>query len=144
MSEHSSMGPDSLEGVLVGVPQNLSKGSGACARSHSSHPTPLSEFRIKNRLREMPPHAGLFFPGRLSSAWHIPYGSQLDSPKQQSARKKNTHADSCEWPVSDLESTLEIRQDVQPLQLTWLWVKNRYPKWDPGKWKSRLKPAVPR
>ena len=24
-----------------------------------------------------------------------------------------------------------------------LWVKNRYPQWNPGKWKSRLKPAVP-
>ena len=25
----------------------------------------------------------------------------------------------------------------------WLWVKNRYPKWNPGKLKQRLKPAVP-
>ena len=24
-----------------------------------------------------------------------------------------------------------------------MWVKNRYPKWNPGKWKQRLKPAVP-
>ena len=26
---------------------------------------------------------------------------------------------------------------------TWLWVKNRYPKSNPGKWKHGLKPAVP-
>ena len=26
----------------------------------------------------------------------------------------------------------------------WQWVKNRYPKWNPGKWKEGLKPAVPR
>ena len=25
----------------------------------------------------------------------------------------------------------------------WLWAKNRYPKWNPGKWKHGLKPAVP-
>ena len=25
----------------------------------------------------------------------------------------------------------------------WLWVKNRYPKWNPGKWTHGLKPAVP-
>ena len=25
----------------------------------------------------------------------------------------------------------------------WLWVKNAYPKWNPGKWNQRLKPAVP-
>ena len=25
----------------------------------------------------------------------------------------------------------------------WVWVKNRYPKWNPGKWKQGLKPAVP-
>ena len=25
----------------------------------------------------------------------------------------------------------------------WLWVKNRYPVWNPCKWKSRLKPMVP-
>ena len=25
----------------------------------------------------------------------------------------------------------------------WLWVRNRYPKWNPGKWKRELKPAVP-
>ena len=24
----------------------------------------------------------------------------------------------------------------------WLWVKNGYPKWNPGKWKQRRKPAV--
>ena len=26
---------------------------------------------------------------------------------------------------------------------TWLWVENRYPKWNPGKWKHGAKPAVP-
>ena len=26
---------------------------------------------------------------------------------------------------------------------TWLWVKNMYPKWTPGKWKYGPKPAVP-
>ena len=26
---------------------------------------------------------------------------------------------------------------------TWLWVKNRYPKWNPSKWKHGPKPAVP-
>ena len=25
----------------------------------------------------------------------------------------------------------------------WVWVKNRYTKWNPGKWTQRLKPAVP-
>ena len=25
----------------------------------------------------------------------------------------------------------------------WLWVKNGYPKWNPGKWNQRLKHAVP-
>ena len=34
------------------------------------------------------------------------------------------------------------RPKVFPL-LKWLWVKNQCPKWNPGKWKSRLKPAVP-
>ena len=24
----------------------------------------------------------------------------------------------------------------------WLWVKNGYPKWNPGKWNQGLKPAV--
>ena len=24
----------------------------------------------------------------------------------------------------------------------WLWVKDRYPKWNPGKWKHGLKPVV--
>ena len=24
----------------------------------------------------------------------------------------------------------------------WVWVKNRYPKWNPGKWKHGLKPEV--
>ena len=28
-------------------------------------------------------------------------------------------------------------------QLMWLWVKNRYPQWNPGKWKRRLTSAVP-
>ena len=28
-------------------------------------------------------------------------------------------------------------------ELTWLWVKNRYPKWNPGKWNQGLNPAVP-
>ena len=27
--------------------------------------------------------------------------------------------------------------------VTWLWVKNRYHKWNPVKWKEGLKPAVP-
>ena len=27
--------------------------------------------------------------------------------------------------------------------ISWLWVKNRFPKWNPGKWKHGLKPAVP-
>ena len=27
--------------------------------------------------------------------------------------------------------------------MTWLWVRNRYPKWKPGKWERGLKPAVP-
>ena len=26
---------------------------------------------------------------------------------------------------------------------TWLWVKNRYPKWNPSKWKPGPKPVVP-
>ena len=25
----------------------------------------------------------------------------------------------------------------------WLWVKNMYPKWNPGKWNQGLKPVVP-
>ena len=25
---------------------------------------------------------------------------------------------------------------------TWVWVENRYPKWNPGRWKHGLKPAV--
>ena len=29
------------------------------------------------------------------------------------------------------------------LDRMWLWVKNRCPKWNPGKWKHGLKPAVP-
>ena len=28
-------------------------------------------------------------------------------------------------------------------ETTWLRVKNRYPKWNPGKWKHGLTPAVP-
>ena len=28
------------------------------------------------------------------------------------------------------------------LFLSWLWVKNGYPKWNPGKWNQGLKPAV--
>ena len=27
--------------------------------------------------------------------------------------------------------------------LPWLWVKNMYPKWNPGNWKHGPKPAVP-
>ena len=27
--------------------------------------------------------------------------------------------------------------------IIWLWVKNAYPKWNPGRWNQRLKPAVP-
>ena len=26
---------------------------------------------------------------------------------------------------------------------TWVWVKNRYSGWNPGKWQQRLKPAFP-
>ena len=30
----------------------------------------------------------------------------------------------------------------QSQPITWLWAKNAYPKWNPGKWNQRLKPAV--
>ena len=26
--------------------------------------------------------------------------------------------------------------------MIWLWVKNKHPKWNPGKWKHGLQPAV--
>ena len=31
----------------------------------------------------------------------------------------------------------------KPEEEKWLWVKNRYTKWSPSKWKHRPKPAVP-
>ena len=38
----------------------------------------------------------------------------------------------------------EIRKgDDPPPSPKWLWLKNRYPKWNPGKWKLGLKPAGP-
>ena len=43
-------------------------------------------------------------------------------------------------------STRELHELVQrscSISHTWLWVKNMYPKWNPGKWKHGLKPAVP-
>ena len=43
--------------------------------------------------------------------------------------------------------TCGFRQDLESLcffaHTIWVWVKNRYPNWNPGKWKQRLKPVVP-
>ena len=38
-----------------------------------------------------------------------------------------------------------LQRDVSSANQTpiWLWIKNRYPKWHPGKWKQRLKFVVP-
>ena len=45
------------------------------------------------------------------------------------------------FPIVVLETVAFLVQaDPWP---SWVWVKNRYPKWNPGKWKHGLKPAVP-
>ena len=38
-------------------------------------------------------------------------------------------------------SMLKQGKRMASLTLNWLWVKNGYPKWNPGKWKHGLKPA---
>ena len=43
-------------------------------------------------------------------------------------------------PESDGQSTMLL--EVVGI-VVGLWVKDRYPTWNPGKWNQRLKPAVP-
>ena len=52
------------------------------------------------------------------------------------------------YKIADVAHVLRIDDkdttgQVPSLFSTWVWVKNRYPKLIPGKWKHGLKPAVP-
>ena len=42
-----------------------------------------------------------------------------------------------------VQQPMLVANNATSLLAMWLWVKNRYPKWNPGKWKHGLEPAVP-
>ena len=42
----------------------------------------------------------------------------------------------------DSQCTMPRQECISQKKTKWLWVKNRYPKWNPGTWNQRLKPAV--
>ena len=50
-----------------------------------------------------------------------------------------------ERPLDHPEGPLVIHQvdDIFPVDIKCVWVKNRNPKWNPGKWKQGQKPPVP-
>ena len=48
--------------------------------------------------------------------------------------------------VISSRTRLPVNQPYEKSRQTmvkWVWVKNRYPEWNPSKWQQRLKPAVP-
>ena len=68
--------------------------------------------------------SGAAFPGRAS------HGTAKASPGATSSSCVQAH--SAPFSVASSVETFPI----------WLCVKNRYPKWNPGKWKKRLKPVI--
>ena len=55
------------------------------------------------------------------------------------AAKREPHGVPQTEPSDESTAPTEIRFPVS----IWLWVKNRYPKWNPGKSNQGLKPVVP-
>ena len=46
------------------------------------------------------------------------------------------------WRVAQGQVLSRVASSGLPAELSWPWVKNRYPQWNPGKWNHGLKAAV--
>ena len=60
----------------------------------------------------------------------------MDAQESKEARRRAQLAEERGERLKALEAGGMVRAEVR------LWVKNMYQKWNPGKWKHGLKPAV--
>ena len=65
-------------------------------------------------------------------------------PSSRRTHLNNHHASACRsrWGMREKTSTCGTHLATCTFRM-WQWAKNRYPTWNPGKWKHGLKPAVP-
>ena len=105
----------------------------ASARKRGSHP--LGNQRNGGRNPWDPP--------KLFGAAECLSGSQLETAGCCAPESGQTANQIHSRQLPGLDTPSNQRANQSNPNTTRLWVKNRYPKWNPGKWKHGLKAAVP-